>query len=415
MFRVRVYDGQLTRQIERRVAGEAAARSVEANLLADVKVPLAARQRTPEVVSAGARSGALVVANPATLTVRQWSLQYLELFALRRDGTLRPRSSWQKDNAVLSRYVLPFLGDRSLVQVRLHELDDLVAGTVKMDGSPVAGATKEMVAGTLKRVWKMAERRGILEHNTAAGLSSAWGGQSETRRAIIPSVADVEALAGALDAVTPGHGDIVRLISYTGMRWEEVAAVTVEDIDWQQKSINVHRTATSSGGRRAASEELKTSAGRRHVPIPPQLSPGLRRLVRLGDARRAQHGWNGERFIVTGKRGGWLSYSLWRIHLERAQKASGVSYTAHALRHVAASLAIASGMDEVDVAQMMGHANIAFTRRVYGHIFPKDRRAVAEKMGLAIKAPSGASSGCHSHGGEDRAPTSHVGHPHTQK
>lgn len=90
MFRVRVNDAPLARQIERRVTDEAAARSVEADLIADVRVLPVARRRTPDVFSARAGSGAIAVAKPGTLTVLQWSSQYLELLALRRHGT--PRS-----------------------------------------------------------------------------------------------------------------------------------------------------------------------------------------------------------------------------------------------------------------------------------------------------------------------------------
>ena len=72
--------------------------------------------------------------------------------------------------------------------------------------------------------------------------------------------------------------------------------------------------------------------------------------------------------------------------VDKAREASGVAYTAHPLRHVAASLAISSGMTDVEIAAMMGHRNADYTRKIYGHLFPSDGREVAARMSKAIEA-----------------------------
>ncbi len=203
MYEVRVYDGQLRKQVNRRAAGREQAEAIEADLLALVAIPLEHRRPTPAVVAAGQVQGRPVATTTTRITVRQWAVQYLELYAHRSEGTVRPPSSCKHDQRCLECYILPTLGPRTLSSVRLHELDDLVRCPTRKDGvTPLAGATKESVAGTLKRMFKMAHRRGI-GPNTAADLSSSWGSASEARAAVVPSLSDVYRLAETMEAPLP--------------------------------------------------------------------------------------------------------------------------------------------------------------------------------------------------------------------
>ena len=49
----------------------------------------------------------------------------------------------------------------------------------------------------------------------------------------------------------------------------------------------------------------------------------------------------------------------------------------HDLRHTAASLAIAGGVELKAVSGMLGHSNIAITADTYGHLFESTKRATA--------------------------------------
>lgn len=51
----------------------------------------------------------------------------------------------------------------------------------------------------------------------------------------------------------------------------------------------------------------------------------------------------------------------------------------HALRHFRASAFISSGADIAAVSKTMGHASIAVTSDIYGHLFEKAAKDVAEK------------------------------------
>jgi integrase len=58
----------------------------------------------------------------------------------------------------------------------------------------------------------------------------------------------------------------------------------------------------------------------------------------------------------------------------------------HALRHTAASLAIASGANIKVVQQMLGHKSATMTLDLYGHLFPDQLDEVADRMDAAARS-----------------------------
>jgi integrase len=81
---------------------------------------------------------------------------------------------------------------------------------------------------------------------------------------------------------------------------------------------------------------------------------------------------------------------MWRRYLKLAQgftaahKDGIVKYTAHELRHVCASLLIASGATDMQVTNQMGHSKIETTKNIYGHLFAQDRAFILQAMNQAV-------------------------------
>ena len=77
---------------------------------------------------------------------------------------------------------------------------------------------------------------------------------------------------------------------------------------------------------------------------------------------------------------------MWRRYLRlahgytAAHKDGIVNYTAHELRHVCASLLIASGATDMQVTNQMGHSKIETTKNIYGHLFAQDRALILKSI-----------------------------------
>jgi integrase len=99
--------------------------------------------------------------------------------------------------------------------------------------------------------------------------------------------------------------------------------------------------------------------------------------------------------VFTGLRGGALRAQVFqRAVLTETAKALGLGgLHPRALRHTAASLAIASGANIKVVQQMLGHKSATMTLDLYGHLFPDQLDEVAERMDAAARSLSLPSSG----------------------
>lgn len=59
----------------------------------------------------------------------------------------------------------------------------------------------------------------------------------------------------------------------------------------------------------------------------------------------------------------------------------------HALRHSAATLLMAEGVPVKVTSEMLGHADITTTLRIYSHVLPSMQEAAANAMDRLFKAP----------------------------
>lgn len=362
IHRVRVWNPKLRVQIEEEVAGFAAA---------------VARQDELERKIAAGRAVAI---DPERLTMDEVFASYITWYKTKPDGTARPLTSVSNDYDRYTIYVRPTLGNAYIADLDLPDLHDLLEGLTKKNGEPVAASTRSDVAGTLKRLFRYARLRRHVPVNIAIELQTGWGGKVR-RRHIIPSLPMVERQAELFESIRAGSGDIVRLLAYTGMRWEEAAAVRLHRVDLRRQRIVVAATASEGSGKRDVRDDTKTEAAKRTIVIPDQAMPAVRRLARRAEQERKRiESLPPSRrrnlrprpvLLVTGVRGGYYSYATWRrVIADSRERTPEKVYTAHELRHVCASILIATpGITDVMIANQMGHAKVETVKDIYAHLF----------------------------------------------
>jgi integrase len=369
VYRVRVWDSVLKRQVERTAEGLDAAKALLDGFNEAKRRPGRLQAERVRFVDVAAR--------------------YLVAYKVKRDGTARPKSSLAKERTFLNVYLIPSLGNAWIGDLDLPELNDAIRVMALKDGTPASGSTKSTAASVLRRLFAWAREERIIPNNPALELRTGWGG-SVRRRVLIPSIPQVLRLAEALDRFKPGLGDVAMVLAFTGLRWEEAVAVPAESVDLASQCMTIDRTASESGGRRDVREDMKTRAAVRVVMIPDIAMPAVRRLLARGAAGRERS--EGRLFsrLINGDRGGFLGYATWRKYLAlahgftAAHKDGVITYTAHELRHVCASLMIASGATDIQVANQMGHSKIETTKNIYGHLFAQDRAFILKAINQAV-------------------------------
>jgi integrase len=150
----------------------------------------------------------------------------------------------------------------------------------------------------------------------------------------ILTVDEVAALAERLG----DEGDLVLAMAYLGLRWSELAALRVSDVDLVRRRVRVVERATEVRGRMDVSAP-KSKASQRHIAI-----PGLLR-DRMG-ARTA--GRKPDALVFPSPDGTYLRNGNWRPRSgwDKALVELGLeSVTPHDLRRTFGSLARSAGAD----------------------------------------------------------------------
>lgn len=97
-------------------------------------------------------------------------------------------------------------------------------------------------------------------------------------------------------------------------------------------------------------------------------------------AERSQPGPDG--LVFVNNRGGAIHRSTFRrnVWLPAIEKLSFAGLRPHHLRHTAVALAIAEGAHPVAIQKRLGHADVATSLGLYGHLFPSLDGEIAAGM-----------------------------------
>jgi integrase len=193
----------------------------------------------------------------------------------------------------------------------------------------------------------------------------------------------VAALAAAVEARAPGYGTVPRFIAYTGLRWNELAALRVKCVDLEGRRVQVLEGVTEVKGELVWG--TPKTYERRTVPFPAFLSGELAALVK---------GKGPNDLVFTDSAGGVLRVSNFRPRVFDPARDKCIEADPHfprvtlrKLRNTAASLAISSGATVKAVQAMLGHKNAAMTLNTYASLFPSDLDDVAVRLHRAAAVP----------------------------
>ena len=258
-------------------------------------------------------------------------------------------------------HVEPKWGRRRINDIVRSEVQNWVA-ELPMSASSVAHA-HTVLAGILDDA--VTDRR--LAINPARGVKLP---RKEDKPKSFLTAVQVQALADESK-----HPDIVWLLATTGLRWGEMAALRIRDVDLGRGRIRIERSASKVNAQTIIGTTKNHSA--RSVAVSASvlklLAPAM--VAKSPDELLWSRA-NGQplRPPTTTH---WFGAAVKRC---QAADAKFPRVTVHELRHTAASLMIASGANVKTVQSQLGHKTATMTLDQYGHLFPDDLDDIATKM-----------------------------------
>lgn len=317
------------------------------------------------------------------LTVGRHLEDWLEAVKL----TVRP-STWVSYEGHV-RMHLAAIHHIPLVRLQPADLRRLMTQLVGEGLSPTTAHNALMV---LRMALKQALADGLIERNVAMLVTPPRWQRDEIRPLTIEQAHELLAAAAgerleALYVLTLSLG--LRLGEALGLRWSHV--------DLEKGSIRISaalrpvpRGFRAAGEKRLQLVETKTPSGRRVLPLPGLTLDALRdhRRRQLEERLAAGPKWKGNtlNLVFTTPIGTPLDQrNVGREFKALVARAGLPEMRYHDLRHSAATIMLASGMDLRIISEVLGHRVPAMSA-LYAHVLPGVKRELADIVDKALKA-----------------------------
>jgi len=188
-------------------------------------------------------------------------------------------------------------------------------------------------------------------------------------------------------------GDRKRLRASTAERRRLVAELRVETDPARQQAIQAEMAreweTIQETRRKFSFVEPKSFKSRRTVSLPGVVVAALRqhRVRQLEDRLTSGAQWQDSGLVFTSKTGSPVDpRRATREFHHLLEKANLPSIRFHDLRHTAASLLLAQGVNPRTIMETLGHSQISLTLNTYSHVMPAMQRDAADRMDEVLTA-----------------------------
>ena len=281
-----------------------------------------------------------------------------------RRGQVSPHS-WRTDRDNIAG-IPAWFSARPLSSISESEILAYLTGQLAVK----ARSTVQRARTTLSSVFAFAVREKMLTRNPVRDVRMPPG-VSRASEGI--ETFTEEELAQTLKLqreIRPHLAVVTEFLSLTGLRWSELRALRVQDL--QQVPFPIVRVSRAHSDGYA---EKGTKTGKT------RLVPLTNRAREIAGAHAG--GRNRNDYLFTGESGRQLSGNLFRRFVKWSETAP-FGRTIHDLRHYAASAWLRAGIPVNQVSQWLGHANPNTTLKVYAHVLgeAQDITAIALLNGM---------------------------------
>jgi len=325
--------------------------------------------------------GALLLVNDNP-TVEEWLPHWLSEYRISdlRDGTYESYDRHIKAN------IIPIIGHirlKDLTGAHIQQMYNKLQETKNKGGYGLSGATVAKIKNILSKALQQAITNKVIRNNPILETNPPKVEESDIR---IMTKAEQKKFISVLPFYNSGNMFAVALA--TGMRIGELCALDINDIDREQKLIDITKTAGRRKDKYTGEVSIKigppkTKHSIRKIPLLPSVEVMLDRQVQLVSELREKAGskWNDNTLFFPTDEGNIHDLSGLRSSMGRILKRAELPHmTIHALRHTYATTALNAGVAAQNVARLLGHKDGATTLKFYAHYINTEAMTQLEKL-----------------------------------
>lgn len=266
----------------------------------------------------------------------------------------------QTERYALQAHLPAKLANRPIASIQPADLDALYASLLRK----LARSTVMRFRNTLSSFFGWAERNRLIDRNVALDSRVPRGRGQEKRLEVFPfTLSGLRALHAATKDASPDQGDLALVLGLTGLRWGELVALRVRDV--QATPYPGFRVSRSAPDRQPIRTTTKGGSART-VPLPAEVWQIVSPLLRDRPPNE---------LLFRSPEGGRLNGPNWKRAVDWAKHCAG--RRVHDLRHTAATLWLTNGIDPKTVQAWLGHSSATLTLDTYSHWIGTDGDAAA--------------------------------------
>jgi integrase len=289
-------------------------------------------------------------------------------------------SSYVRYVTIVEKHVFPCLGDKLVCALTANELTKFLeqkerAGRLDGKGGLSAKTVRD-IAVAVKSALKLAAS----DYGYTSDAGSAKLPKSKAHTTAVFGECEMRLLADVILAKPDISGVGMLLSLNTGLRLGELCALKWSDIDFTEGELRVRRAVqrlTCSGSAPGKKTKLiiqtpKSDTSERCVPVP---------LDMLALLKRFSTGTTPDSFILTGSADTPMDPRTYQYRFKSLLERYGFRMrNFHTLRHTYATRCIEKGVDVKSLSEMLGHADIKTTLRLYVHSSMEHKKRAVQNL-----------------------------------
>lgn len=182
--------------------------------------------------------------------------------------------------------------------------------------------------------------------------------------------------------------DGIYILFHTGLRISEFVGLTISDIDFENRRINVDHQLQRKRNMEYIIEETKTDAGVRQIPMTDDVYDCFQRIIANRKKPKVEPMIDGKiGFLYLDKNEMPMVALHWEKYFQHIREKYNSIYkvqmpiiTPHVCRHTFCSNMAKSGMNPKTLQYIMGHSDISVTLNTYTHVKFEDAEEEMKKV-----------------------------------